>query len=73
MELGVYVTNCPCMAKDLTSLFDIYWQAADAKSTAEISNIVNQQNGVKFNSLKPLKMKIQGENANVFLAVSNYS
>lgn len=68
MELGVYVTNCSCMAKDLTSIFDIYWQAADAKSDAEILNIVKQQQNNIYNNLKPLKL--QTNDSNAFLAVS---
>lgn len=68
MELGVYVTDCLCMAKDLNSLFNIYWQMADAKSAAEITNIINQQTPVKFNAYKALKIKT--ENSNIFLSVN---
>lgn len=25
-ELGVYITNCSCLAKDLSKIFNIYWE-----------------------------------------------
>ena len=28
-ELGVLLTDCPCLADDMSKLFDIYWAVAD--------------------------------------------
>lgn len=25
-ELGVYITNCSCLAKDLSKIFNVYWE-----------------------------------------------
>lgn len=32
-ELGVLVTNCSCLAKDLTKIFNVYWDLGKNDST----------------------------------------
>ena len=31
-ELGALVTDCPCLAEDVSKLFDVYWSVGDKSS-----------------------------------------
>ena len=55
-EIGVIVTNCSCMGKDLAKIFDVYWQ---------IGGIVNgslpkhwpERDNTRINSSTPFEVK----------------
>ncbi|KAL3112799.1 hypothetical protein niasHT_019773 [Heterodera trifolii] len=70
MELGVMVRDCPCLAQDLLSIFDIYWRASDAKTATEMHAQVKKLAPAKFNPQRPLKLMDGEQRLAVHLAAS---
>uniref|UniRef100_A0A183CBA3 PLD phosphodiesterase domain-containing protein n=1 Tax=Globodera pallida TaxID=36090 RepID=A0A183CBA3_GLOPA len=56
MELGVMVRDCPCLAQDLLSIFEVYWRASDAKTATKMHAQVKKLPPAKFNPQRPLKL-----------------
>jgi len=70
MEMGVLVSDCPCLARELVSIFDIYWRTAEAKDSTQMADIVHQSSSPpKFNEQSMLRLR--SVEARMFLAVRN--
>uniref|UniRef100_A0A914HY77 PLD phosphodiesterase domain-containing protein n=1 Tax=Globodera rostochiensis TaxID=31243 RepID=A0A914HY77_GLORO len=70
MELGVMVRDCPCLAQDLLSIFEVYWRASDAKTATEMHAQVKKLPPAKFNPQRPLKLMDGEQRLAVHLAAS---
>lgn len=70
MEMGIFVQNCPCLAEDLSAIFEAYWQATHAKSVDEIKRWKKTQKKALYNFNAPLRITYEGTKADVFIAVS---
>ncbi|VDK42833.1 unnamed protein product [Anisakis simplex] len=75
MELGVVVTNCPCLANDLSNIFNSYWQlTADGASISfdHAANRIhqNEASSTIYNMQNPLRIIHHGLPLNVFIATS---
>lgn len=73
-ELGVLVTNCTCLAKDVSKIFKAYWLLG--KNNSHIPAHWPDEFSTKFNMNSPITVNYNNEyNLNTFLSVSfcNYS
>ncbi|CAJ0931237.1 unnamed protein product, partial [Mesorhabditis belari] len=61
MELGFVVEDCPCLGKDLRSIYDTYWELAVGHSNTQLA---------KYNSENPLKLSIDGAETQAYIASS---
>ncbi|CAJ0581119.1 unnamed protein product, partial [Mesorhabditis spiculigera] len=61
MELGFVVEDCPCLGKDLRSIFDTYWRLSVGDSVSAAA---------RYNKEKPLHMSIDGAETEAFIAAS---
>lgn len=66
-EMGVVVYDCPCLAKDISKLFDVYWQIGGLNKTLPPSWPRNFS--TLFNSQKPMKLKLNDSSSRAFVAV----
>lgn len=66
MELGVLVENCECLGNDLYNNFDVLWKL---KNNGVAKNEALSRKAA-FNKEHPLKVQIQGEDAQVYIATS---
>jgi phospholipase D3/4 len=57
-ELGVLVTNCSCLAKDLTKIFNVYWELGRNDST--IPNKWPDRFSTGINIEKPMLVDFNG-------------
>uniref|UniRef100_A0A7E4UQ78 PLD phosphodiesterase domain-containing protein n=1 Tax=Panagrellus redivivus TaxID=6233 RepID=A0A7E4UQ78_PANRE len=70
MELGVFVTNCPCLAGEMSTIFDSYWHGANVNNIDQFSEILRQQPPAMYNRHTPLIMQYAGVRTEVYLASS---
>uniref|UniRef100_F1KU68 Phospholipase D3 n=1 Tax=Ascaris suum TaxID=6253 RepID=F1KU68_ASCSU len=70
MELGVIVKECPCLAEDLSNVFDTYWElSSDGTATLDSVHRVNQREA-SYNMRSPLRVIHKGAPTDVFIATS---
>lgn len=61
-ELGVLITNCSCLAKDISKIFNVYWDMGKKNAVIppswpqEYSTKINASNPVGVNFNKDYKM-----------------
>lgn len=65
MELGVLVENCDCLGEDLNNIFNVLW---DLKNNG-VENNKPLKKKADYNKESPLTINIQGEPAQVYIAV----
>lgn len=69
-EMGVFVKDCPCLAKELETVFNFYWFASEAKSRDQFESILSAAPSLSFNMERPLKIKYENVDADVYIATS---
>lgn len=69
-EMGVLVKDCPCLAKELTTVFDFYWQLSEAKNKEQFENMVSSAPSLSFNMNQPLRIQYKNVDTEVYIAVS---
>lgn len=71
-ELGVLVTNCTCLAKDVSKIFKAYWFLG--KNNSHIPANWPDEYSTKFNMITPITVNYNNEfNLNTFLSVRFFS
>jgi phospholipase D3/4 len=70
LEMGVLVRDCPCLAKELKGVFDLYWKAAAATTEAELTQLMKAVPPLSFNMNRPLRVKYHDVESDVYIAVS---
>lgn len=81
MELGVLITDCPCLAQDMSKLFHTYWtltkmaEGGDRRALARAAKeqLPLHEIATTVNSETPLKISLGGVQTNIFLAVGFYN
>lgn len=58
-ELGVYITNCSCLAKDLTKIFNVYWELG--KNDSAIPSKWPDRFNTAVNKEKPMLVNYNGD------------
>ncbi|KAF7639609.1 hypothetical protein Mgra_00000933 [Meloidogyne graminicola] len=56
MELGVLVEDCPCLGRDLSKIFEIYWRTSEKKNANDVQKIIQQMPPALYNSQRPLRI-----------------
>lgn len=68
-ELGVLVTNCTCLAKDVSKIFEAYWFLG--RDDSHIPSRWPESYSTKFNLKSPLSVQFNGDlNFNTFFSNS---
>ena len=62
-EIGIIVTNCSCMAKDLAKIFDVYWQMGGIHNGSLPPRWPTRDN-TRINSTTPLEVNFNGSPQN---------
>ncbi|KAI6176931.1 Phospholipase D3 [Aphelenchoides bicaudatus] len=70
LEMGVYVEECPCLARELKKVFDFYWDASLVKSKDEFEELLNEAPSLNFNMQNPLRIKYKNADTDVYIATS---
>lgn len=75
LELGAVIENCPCLAKDLSSIFDEYWEIAGTNYKSNVNgNTVLHSTAVKrhviYNQQRPLSIFNCGAPMDIYVAAS---
>ncbi|VDK62478.1 unnamed protein product [Onchocerca ochengi] len=73
LELGVIVENCSCLAKDLSDIFEKYWEIANNKYRSEDLEIMKKyaesnQRTITYNQHQPLSISNEYAFADVYIA-----
>ncbi|XP_065919930.1 5'-3' exonuclease PLD3-like isoform X2 [Dysidea avara] len=68
-ELGLLVTDCPCLAKDVEKIFDVYWQLS-VPGTPSIPDKWPTNVSTTLNLNNPARLRVNKTDANVYLASS---
>lgn len=72
MEMGVFVKDCPCLAKELKTIFDFYWSASLAKDKEQFEDLMANTPSLSFNIKRPLRMKYKNVDTDIYIAVSQF-
>lgn len=77
MELGFVVEDCPCLGKDLRSIYDTYWELAVGHSNTQLARYRFHQKLMgsmlfRYNRERPLKLLIDGAEAEAYIAVGYF-
>uniref|UniRef100_A0A1I8AP36 PLD phosphodiesterase domain-containing protein n=1 Tax=Steinernema glaseri TaxID=37863 RepID=A0A1I8AP36_9BILA len=70
MELGVMMRNCPCVADELTALFESYWQMSFLNSKKEIEKARKRQRPALYNMENPLLIRHENTDTKIYVASS---
>ncbi len=68
-ELGMLGVNCTCLGSDISKLFSVYWDLG--KPNATIPKHWPADYRTNYNSVTPMRTKINGSDAHIYLSVSN--
>lgn len=55
-EIGIIVTNCSCMAKDLAKIFDVYWEMGGIGENGSLPKHWPSKDRTQINSTSPLEV-----------------
>ena len=67
-ELGVVVSDCPCLARDLQKSFDVYWYLG--QPGIDIPDKWPRNLHTEYNNATPMAVNLNGRPASVYLSVS---
>lgn len=70
-ELGATVYDCPCLAEDMSKIFEVYWALGDVNAT--IPDKWPQDYSTNINHLNPMPVSLNDSTSSVYLAVKFYS
>ncbi|KAK0396893.1 hypothetical protein QR680_001901 [Steinernema hermaphroditum] len=70
MELGVFMRNCPCVADELTALFESYWQMSFLNNRKEIEKAKKRLRPALYNMEKPLIVRHKSTDTRIYVASS---
>lgn len=68
-ELGAVIYNCPCMAKDMGKLFDVYWYLGVPGTTVPSSWPSSYSTDINSNT--SMQIQYNGTAATTYLSVSD--
>jgi phospholipase D3/4 len=71
LEMGVFVKDCSCLARELKTIFDFYWEASLVKSKDEFEELMSEAPSLSFNMNSPLRIKYKETETDVYIAVSH--
>uniref|UniRef100_A0A914RPM1 PLD-like domain-containing protein n=1 Tax=Parascaris equorum TaxID=6256 RepID=A0A914RPM1_PAREQ len=66
-ELGIAVFNCPCLASDVSKLFDVYWQMGAPNK--ELPSSWPDDLSTSYNSNNPMDVTLNDEHSAVYFSV----
>ncbi|KZS12125.1 Phospholipase D3 [Daphnia magna] len=67
-ELGATVYDCPCLAKDMSKIFEVYWALGDVNAT--IPESWPQDLSTRINYTNPLMVALNDTQSSVYLSSS---
>lgn len=69
-EMGVFVKECPCLAKELKKIFEFYWLASEANNKEQYDRILRSSPSLSFSMKRPLKIKYKEVDTEIYIATS---
>lgn len=60
-EIGIIVTNCSCMAKDLAKIFDVYWEMGGIGENGSLPKHWPSKDRTQINSSAPLEVRFNDQ------------
>ncbi|TMS36497.1 hypothetical protein L596_003647 [Steinernema carpocapsae] len=70
MELGIFMRNCPCVADELSTLFDSYWQMSFSENQKDLERAKKRQRPALYNMDRPLIVRHKNVDTKVYVASS---
>ncbi len=67
-QVGVLMSNCPCLVSDVQKIFDMYWYLSQP-NTALPSQWPSEWN-TKYNKNNPANVTLSGTKAHAYISVS---
>lgn len=67
--MGVFVKDCPCLAHELKTVFDFYWEASLVNSKDEFEELQLEAPTLSFNMHNPLRIAYKNVDTDVYIAV----
>nr|XP_027233801.1 phospholipase D3-like isoform X1 [Penaeus vannamei] len=67
-EVGILITNCSCLAEDMSKIFEVYWQLG--KKGAEIPAVWPRDLQTEFNIENQMSLPLSGAEVKTYLSSS---
>jgi phospholipase D3/4 len=66
-ELGASVYDCPCLAEDVSKIFEVYWALGEENAT--VPTQWPEDLATDFNHVNPMAVLLNGTSSSAYLAV----